>query len=153
MKQNRIPENEYKTIIEKMPICCVDVVVHHKNKVLLIKRNKDAAKGKWWLSGGRILKNEKMEHAAVRKTFEETGLKVKIEKKIGVYETMFKKGPFDSLKTGVHTVNVCFLATPLEKNSKIKIDETHSNFKWITKIDKNLHPYPKRVIKDSGVFG
>jgi len=31
-----------------MPICCMDLVVHHKGKVLLVKRGTDPEKGKWW---------------------------------------------------------------------------------------------------------
>ena len=155
MEDKKIPEKLYKKIVENMPFCCVDIVVHYKGLVMLVKRKNNPAKGAWWLPGGRIYKNESLEHAALRKVNEETGIKARIKKRIGVYETMFKKGPFKGLKTGIHTVNICFLVEPASrrfdvKGFKEKVD--YSNYKWISKLEGKMHWYPKRVIKDSGVL-
>jgi len=145
-----IPNNEYKGILEKMPICCVDIVIHESNKVLLVRRKNKPAEGQLWLPGGRIYKNERLEEAAIRKAFEEVGTKIKIEKKIGVYEVMFNEGPFNDLKTGVHAISVCFLAKPLNKN--IKIDDTSLDYVWIDKISNELNPYVKEILIDSKVL-
>ncbi|MBA7700025.1 GDP-mannose mannosyl hydrolase [subsurface metagenome] len=145
----KIPEKEYKKILENIPVCCVDIVVCHNNKVILILRKTKPVKDKWWLPGGRIYKNEKLEEAAIRKVYEEIGLKVRIEKKIGVYETMFHDGPFNDF--GVHTINICFLAKS-EENPSIKLNKHHLKYKWIVKIEKDLHPYLKQVLKDSQIF-
>lgn len=150
--KNKIPEELYKEILENMPICCVDAVVVYNNKVLMIYRNIEPCKNQWCFPGGRIYKNEKMKEAVTRKVLEETGLEVKIIKKIGVYETMFNRGPFDDLKTGVHTTNIPFLVKPLYKDFKIKLDKTSSDYKWINKIDKDFHPYIKKVLKDSKIL-
>ena len=32
------------------------------------------------------------------------------------------------------------------------MDETHSKYEWIDRIEEDLDPYVKKVIKDSGVF-
>ena len=70
-----------------MPIPCVDVVVSNASKkVLLIHRSDEPAKGKWWVVGGRIHKNESIVDAAIRKVREETGLEVEILKKLDFYE-------------------------------------------------------------------
>ncbi len=147
-----ISEKEYKKILEHVPIACVDLVIAHKNKVLLVLRNKSPAKGNWWLVGGRVLKGESLEDAAARKALEEVGLKVSIERKIGFYDTIFEDGPFPDLKTGVHTINVCFLARCVDEEPQIKIDKTSDHFKWIDKIDSSLHSYPQKVLNDAGVF-
>ncbi|KAB2948045.1 MAG: NUDIX domain-containing protein [Candidatus Methanoperedens sp.] len=152
MLQTKINSTEYKKILENMPICCVDVVICHCNKILLVYRNNEPAKNEWWFPGGRVYKNERLEEAAVRKTSEEVGIKVQIIKMIGIYETMFDKGPFDDLKSGVHTINIYFLVKPTLENFKIKIDDTSSDYRWIDKIEENLHPYVKKVLKNLRFF-
>lgn len=152
MSQKQIPKKDYKKMLEKIPMCCVDLVIYFKGKVLLVLRDKEPAKGKWWFPGGRIFKNEKLEKAAKRKAKEETGIDVKIIKKIGVYETFFKKGPFKDLKTGIHTINICFLITPESDKPKIKLNKTSENYKWINKISPSLPSYVKEVLKDAKIF-
>ena len=150
--QNKINSITYKKILEHIPICCVDVVICHCNKILLVNRNNEPAKNEWWFPGGRVFKNEKLEEAAIRKAYEEVGIKVQIVKIIGIYETMFDKGPFDDLKSGVHTINICFLVKPTLENFKIKIDDTSSDYRWIDKIEENLYPYVKKVLRNLEFF-
>ena len=155
MNSRKIPQNLYKKIVENIPFCCVDMVVHCKGLVLLLKRKNKPARGVWWLPGGRIYKNETLEHAALRKVYEETGIKSRIKKRIGVYETLFRKGPFKDLKTGIHTVNICFLVEPVSRNVDVrglKGNVDYTEYKWISKLERNMHWYTKKVIKDSGVL-
>lgn len=147
-----IPDDEYKKMLENMPVCCVDLVVRRNSKVLLVFRTNEPAKNKWWLPGGRVYKRETLEQAAVRKVREEAGLKVRVVRKIGAYETIFDKGPFAELKTGVHNVNVCFVVDAVD-DSDIRLDKTSSNYRWIDKIEKDLDTYVKQVLADSKVFG
>lgn len=147
-----IPKKDYKMILENMPVCCVDLVFHLGNKVLLVLRKQEPVKGEFWLPGGRIFKNERLVDAVARKAKEEFGVDVIIERKIGVYEIMFNNGPFKDLKTGVHDIAVCFLVKPLNKDFKIKIDETSSDYKWVAHIERSMHPYLKEVLADSKVF-
>lgn len=148
----KIPDEEYVKILRYMPVCCVDLVIHHKGKVLLVYRRRDPAKNKWWLPGGRIYKNEKFEEAAYRKAIEETGLKIKIKKKLGSYDYFDKKSSFKQIKNGVHTPVIGFLVETVKENQPIKIDSTSSDYKWIDRIEEELHPYVKKVLKDSGVL-
>lgn len=150
--ENKISNEKYKEILEKIPICCVDLVIHNNKKVLLVNRKNHPAKGEWWFPGGRIYKNEKLDKAVIRKAKEETGLDVKIQNKVGFYEFMFNRGPFPDLKRGVHTIGLVFIVKLKNNNQKIKIDETHSDFKWVDKIEKNLPYYVKEILKDSNVF-
>ena len=140
-----IPTELYRQILENMPISCVDIVIFHKGKVLLVYRKEEPAKGKWWVPGGRIHKNEKLNDAVTRKVKEETNLDVIIEKQIGGYEYMSDKGIYD-LKTGTHAVTVNYLVTPLE-GQEIKVDETSSDYRWIDKIEESLDPYIKKILK------
>ena len=149
---NWISNDKYKEIIESMPICCVDLVIHNKGKVLVIKRDEDPDKGKWAVIGGRVYKNEKLRETAIRKAYEEVGLKIQIEKQIGVYEMIYDKTSFGEAKTGYHNIIIIFLAKPIDKDFKIIIDKTSSDFKWINKIEDNLCEYAKRILKDSKIL-
>ena len=149
----KIFDDKYKEVLETMPICCVDLVIHQSNKVLMVYRKNQPAKGQLWFPGGRIHKNEKLEEAAIRIAFEEVGLDIHIEKKVGIYEVMFEEGPFRDLKSGVHAISICFLATPIDKNPKIQINSTSSNYKWMDRIKEELHPYIKEILIDSKIFG
>lgn len=148
----KILDDLYKEIIENMPFCCVDIVIHDAGKVLLVYRKDEPAKNQWWVPGGRIYKNEKLIDAVKRKVKEETGLDVEIEKRIGVYEFTSDKSLYPDVKSGTHAIAIVYLVRPIKKDQKIEIDSTSENFKWIDKIEENLAPYIKKILKDSEVI-
>ncbi len=81
----------------------VDVIIRTPDGVVLIKRKNEPYKGRWALPGGFVRYGERVEDAAAREAREETGLKVKIEKLVGVYSDP-KRDPRG------HVVSVCFSA-------------------------------------------
>lgn len=122
----------YNQILENMPIICVDgVIINNENEILFLKRENEPAKNEWWFPGGRLLKNEKLEHAIIRKVKEETNLDVEVVKYIGTTETIFDKGPFD---IPVHTVNFTYQLKLISID--IKIDNLHSDYIWSDKINE-----------------
>src|SRR3989339_144842 len=119
-----ISREKYKDILEKIPICCVDLLIHEGKKILLIKRNE----------------------------IEEIGCEIEIEKFLGVYETIFDKGSFEDLKTGIHTINITYLARLNNPKEEIKVDSTSSEYKWFETIDKDVAIAVQKVIKDSKIL-
>ena len=148
----KISSELYNQIVENVPIPCVDLVLVKDGKVLLLLRKNKPAKNEWFFPGGRVLKNEILEQAVLRKAKEEIGIDLIIKGKIGGYETIFPDGIFDNLKTGTHTINVAFLVVPKDPEAKINIDKNHEDFKWVDKIEPSFHPYLKEVLKDFNVF-
>lgn len=146
----KIPAEEYMKMVENLPIVCIDIVLTDGKRALLVKRSEEPAKGLWWLPGGRLLKNERLEERAVRKAKEETGIDAKVVRRIGVYETFFDIHSIGKVKGGYHTVNIGFLLTA--KNSDVELDETSSSFRWIESIEEGLDPYVKKVLGDSGIW-
>ena len=139
-----------------MPIPCIDVVLKSGKKVFLFKRAYEPAKNKWWFVGGRILRDETFEQAIKRKVKEEVGVDVNVVKMIGTYEEFFTTSRFDvnkknKRKSGTHTLSICFVAEPKRKDFKLMLNDEYSDYKIISKIEKNLDPYIKGVLKDSGL--
>ena len=69
----------------KRPSITVDAVILKENKIVLIKRKNAPFKEYYALPGGFVDYGEKVEDAVIREVKEETGLKTKIEKLVGVY--------------------------------------------------------------------
>ena len=90
------------------PLLTVDaVVLLNKHSIVLVKRRKPPFEGFWALPGGFVEYGETVEAAVEREVFEETGLKVRILKLIGV----FSKPDRDPRG---HVVSIAFLAEAVE---------------------------------------
>ena len=74
--EEKISDKEYKKIVELVPILCVDIILRHNNKYVLVKRNNEPLKGFHWVIGGRLLKDESVWEGAMRKVREEVGVGV-----------------------------------------------------------------------------
>jgi 8-oxo-dGTP diphosphatase len=95
----------------KTPLLTVDCIVFNKKKVLLVKRKNKPFKGQYVLPGGFVDIGETVEHACIRETKEETGVKVTKLKLIGVYSHP-KRDPRG------HSVTIAFIGK--SKNTKPK---------------------------------
>jgi len=89
--------------MKQHPMLVVDVIIRTSRGVVLIKRKNEPYKRRWALPGGFVHYGERVEDAATREAKEETGLRVKLGKLVGVYSdpTRDPRG---------HVVSVCFLA-------------------------------------------
>lgn len=129
-----IEEKMYQQIKQLMPILCVDLVVHFGDRVLVCKRNNDPFKGEWWFPGGRVHKGETIEEAVYRKADEELGIRVDIERQVGILDGILKGG---------HTPVVVHLVIPSSIGFIIKLDSQHSEYKWVEVCSlgkENIHP-------------
>jgi len=88
---------------KRVPSLTVDIVIPTSDGVVLIKRANEPYKNRWALPGGFVNYGEKVEDAAIREAEEETGLKVKLRKLVGVYSDP-NRDPRG------HVVSICFLA-------------------------------------------
>tara|TARA_B110000503_G_scaffold140268_1_gene230663 strand:- start:903 stop:1352 length:450 start_codon:yes stop_codon:yes gene_type:complete len=131
-----IPEKFYRDVISVLPIICVDVVIRNESgKVLLARRKNEPIKGHWWVVGGRILSEESARQACIRKTLEETGLKINELKFLGFYEDVFDKNAFNVAKP-YHTLSLVFeTQMPVEQvEQTIHLDSQHSEWGWFDEL-------------------
>ncbi len=83
------------------------IILYPDNKILLIKRSTPPFIGYWALPGGRVEAGETVEQTVVREVKEETGVNVKIVRKVGEYHEQGTEGgqQYDYYPA-------CFLARP-----------------------------------------
>lgn len=105
----------------KNPIPVVDIIISSEKGVVLIKRKRKPAKGKWAFPGGFINYGESAEEAAIRETKEETNLKVKIKKLFSVYS-------IPSRDPRGHLISIVYLAEIREGDLKPKDDASDIRF-------------------------
>lgn len=111
---SRLPFAVYKTVVENLPICCVDVICRRQDgKILLFYRRDKPANNIWWWPGGRIFKGETFYDSAVRKIRDETGRKEAHVKPVGIvtaWNTFFPDSHWDAERKpgheGTQTVNI-----------------------------------------------
>jgi colanic acid biosynthesis protein WcaH len=135
-----IPKEEYSNIQAVLPILCVDCLIIHENKCLLLRRAREPAKGQYWFPGGRIYKMESIEEAALRKAKEEVNLECYFERIVSIEETFFKQT--GDMHCDVHTINICCVLS-LSSSDSLKIDDLHSDYIWSTCYSikrMDLHP-------------
>lgn len=137
----------YSKIHMLMPIVCVDCVIIHDNKILLIKRKLEPMKNEWWFPGGRVLKLESLQNAISRIVKSETGLSIHSISRLGVDETIFNDDPFGhGCKT--HTINIVFKAFISEiQIMKICLDDNHLAYSFFdpnTIYNGNFNKYIKK---------
>jgi len=92
------------------------IIEFPNNKILLVKRGTVIFKGYLALPGGRVDAGETVEETVVREVKEETGLHVKILRKIGEYH---ESGVQDGIEYDYYPA--CFLVKPT--GGKIKRQE------------------------------
>jgi colanic acid biosynthesis protein WcaH len=128
-----IPIEDYKKIVEVLPILCVDVIIKNRmGEYLLIKRANEPLKDQWWVIGGRVLKGESLEQAAKRKVYEEVGLKIDDVKSMGYYEDAFETNPFGLTET-LHSISVVF-STTIDINRRVTLDYQSSDWKYSNEL-------------------
>ncbi|MBC7100629.1 NUDIX hydrolase [Methanothermobacter tenebrarum] len=111
--------------IYKNPLLTVDIVIIcPDDNIILIKRKKNPYKGFWAIPGGFVEYGEKVEEAALREAYEETGLKVELDHLLGVYSDP------DRDPRG-HVISICFIAHQIGGKLKADTDASEvSKFKW-----------------------
>ena len=122
----------------------IAIIEFPDKKILLIKRGTPVFRGYWALPGGKVEDGETVEEAVVREVKEETGLKVKIMRKIGEYHYSGKNNGID-----YDYYPTCFLVKVVEGTVKRQKEEIEQiklfNF---NKIPNKLAFEHSTIIKD-----
>ncbi len=108
----------------------VGVMMVRDNHLLLIKRKYNPDAGYWSIPGGHLDLGERVEHAAVRETQEETGFKTKISKLAGIINKIMYD---DEGKIEYHYVLINYFVEQIEggPNQPPKADDDALDAKFV----------------------
>ena len=101
--------------------------MHHRGKVLLLRRKNPPNKGRWALPGGLVEIAEDTAEAALREVKEETGLEVEIEELLDVVSDIHRDA---SGRVRYHYVLVDYAARA--RSFKVTLNEESSEYGWFT---------------------
>ena len=154
MIKERLSEETWRTCVDSTPIFGIDMIIFsQKCGVLMGRRINDPAKGKLFVPGGRIYKNECIVDAFNRILLSETGLTFSFDKttSMGLYEHFYNVTSWSASESSTHYIIEARLieVEPKDINSKINLSEQHSNFEWISLEDihsNSIHSYSKMYL-------
>jgi len=133
--------SRYKEITSVLPIACLDLLVIHDGRLLLMLRNNEPGRGLWFTPGGRILRGESLEEAVTRVLRKETGLEAtRVE----------QKGTMTHIWPEIHTVTTLYRVDVA--SGDVEMNDEHSDYKWIAGNTEDLHPFVTEMMERSGIF-
>ena len=110
----------------QLPQAAVGAVVFKDDCVLLVKRKNPPAKGLWAIPGGKIKFGERLQTAAEREIFEETGLVVKAAEPVFSFDVI-ERDSEGNIK--FHYVIIDLIAEYV--NGELKAQDDAAEARWI----------------------
>lgn len=108
------------------PLLAVGAIVVDKGALLLVKRDREPARGQWSLPGGRVESGESLREAIVREVREETAIDVDVDGLIGVAERIVRD---DDGAIEYHYVILDYLCTP--RSTALRPGDDASDARWV----------------------
>ena len=145
--------NKFKQIVQNATLIAIDLFIIKNNELLVGKRKNAPGKNSFFVPGGRIFKNEKIDDAFKRILKKETNLNLKNRSKtptfIGIDEHFYEDNFLDNKQFNTHYIVLLFLLKyeDLEIiNNQINLDEQHLEYLWFnrkndTEILKNMNKF------------
>lgn len=149
LRDDYIPEELFAEFIDKMPQVCVEIIVESEDGILIAKRNDNPTT--WFWPGGRLFKGEKLPEAAHRIAQEELNIEIEIKDQYGPYEHFWEDCPVAGSPSR-HTVNIVFHTTPATESFNIDIDDQHSDYRFISEGESDLHEYVRLYIEENDLL-
>ena len=130
MPAPQLNATDLRNVVRQTPLVSLDLVIRDtSNKILLGLRTNEPAKGSYFVPGGRILKDERLNDAFVRILKAETSLLIPIAEArfIGVYEHFYEVNFFNEPGFGTHYVVLAY-GLQIGSTSKLRADAQHSEY-------------------------
>lgn len=152
-------DQEYGKILDELVIVCVDTLVYHTDKGVLLGLRNRLPLLDWWIFGGRMRAKENYVQSAKRGLLRELGINpTNTPQLIGYFDLVWEQREEIPQENGCHLLLVAMKYQlsdrEVERLTKKGRDD-HSNLKWFTEKDirsTNFHPTLSKIINDSGVL-
>jgi ADP-ribose pyrophosphatase YjhB (NUDIX family) len=113
-------------VTAKYPVVAVGAIVLEKGELLMVRRDREPAKGQWSLPGGRVEWGESLREAVAREVREETGVEIDVEGMAGIAERIV---PDDEGDIEYHYVILDFWARPRARD--VKPGDDALDVRWV----------------------
>jgi 8-oxo-dGTP diphosphatase len=144
-KGKTIAPDRWTAAAMRTPVLAVDaVIVLESGAVVFVRRRNPPFQGCWALPGGLCEVGETVEQAVRREAHEETGLRVEVERLIGVFSD-------PSRDPRGHTVSIAFLARVV--GGQLKAGSDARQVQAFEKPPEELAFDHRRILAVAGVFG
>mgnify|MGYP000182654397 CR=1 FL=1 len=128
----------------RRPLPSASALVVRGQHVLLVKRGREPEPAKWSLPAGLVELGEKAEEAAVRETYEETGILVAVEALLGVY---------DLIEKSHHYIIICFSCRPIGGELRPGPDVEAARWFRLGELGRiELMSVTKEALRDAGIL-
>jgi ADP-ribose pyrophosphatase YjhB (NUDIX family) len=108
------------------PVCAVGGIVLDKGALLLVRRDREPARGRWSLPGGKVEAGESLREAVVREVREEAGIDVDVDGLIGTAEWIVRN---DDGEIAYHYVILDYVCTA--RSTALKAGDDVSDARWV----------------------
>lgn len=140
-----LDEGSFQDVVASTPLVSIDLVVQNsEGEILLGQRLNRPAQGFWFVPGGRILKNEKLDAAFRRLTLQELGqiFERRHARLLGVYEHFYADSVFAEAGLGpdTHYVTLGYQLILPEQQVLEPPRNQHEHYSW----------WPMRDMQGSG---
>ena len=144
-----LDDHIFKTVVDSAPLVSIDILLKKDNKFLLGRRVNKPAQGYFFSTGGRVNKNETIDHAIDRIAQHELNIELQSRPKfLGVFEHFYDDSIYKDVST--HYVNLAY-----EYEVEDALDpptEQHNEYQWFS-IDELLnstqvHEYTKDYFRN-----
>ncbi len=140
---------DFSTVIRSTPLVSIDLILARPDgSVLVGRRQNEPAKDVWFVPGGRIRKDERLDDAFRRLIRAETGLEGERAdaRLLGVYEHLYETNALNEAGFGTHYV-VLGYRVEVPADVAISGDDQHAAFAWRQPADlladSNVHANTK----------
>lgn len=128
---------------EMRAVAAASALVEKEGAVLLVKRGRMPAKGRWALPGGAVRWGEPIRDAVVREVLEETGVLIEVGQVLDVVDVIYREGG----EVLYHYVVVCFAGKYLRGDLKPGTDAEDARWVQINDLKKyDITPTAWKVI-------
>lgn len=145
MAPQRLSREDFLTVVRLAPLVSLDLVVtNSRSEVLLGLRTNRPAEGFWFVPGGRIQKDERMDAAFRRLTGEELGRPMGLAEAslLGVYEHLYEDNFAGEPGASTHYVVIAYRLT-LDVDLASLPGAQHAHWRWMSaealRVDERVH--------------
>ena len=130
-----------KSGVDCIGVGCGAIVLNNKGEILLVQRSQNSRTepGMWSRPGGEVEFEEPIESAVERETFEETGVKIKVERPIEITQI---------ISNGKHWIVHGYLAKYISGEPTNMEPTKHDDVKWfpLDNLPENITEYTRNSL-------